>query len=110
VVLVGKKVLAINSSKRKKNTFNLLKQLKEQLHIKNIEVNIINLFDFDIKECLGCEKCLRKGNCHIEDDGTRLMEMMKNYDGIILSTPVYMGNISGKLKNFVDRTCKCCFK
>jgi len=101
-----KKLIAINSSKRKKNTYGILEQIKNQLEQKNIQVDIINLFDYQIQECLGCEVCLRKGKCIINDQTELLMSKLTEYDGIILSTPVYMGNISGKLKVFVDRTCK----
>jgi multimeric flavodoxin WrbA len=33
------------------------------------------------------------------------MEKIKLSDGIILTSPVYMENVSGKLKSFVDRSC-----
>ena len=101
-----KKVLAINSSKRKQNTYGLLEQLQKQLYEKNIEVELLNLFDYDIQACTGCEICLREGRCILRDQGEDLMEKLTEYDGLILSTPVYMGNISGKLKVFVDRTCR----
>lgn len=101
-----KKVLAINSSKRKKNTYGLLEQMKNQLGEKNIEVEILNLFDYEIQECSGCEICLTKGTCILKDQAEELMNKLREYDGLILSTPVYMGNISGKLKVFVDRTCR----
>lgn len=100
-----KRVIAINSSKRKKTTYGLLEQIKGVLNKKGVTVDIINLFDYDIKECTGCELCLRKGKCHINDDVRALMNKLTEYDGIILSTPVYMNNVSGKLKVFVDRTC-----
>jgi len=105
-VSMRKKVIAINSSKRKRNTYGLLEQIKSQLHQKNVDVDIVNLFDYDIKPCLGCEVCLRKGNCNIKDDGELLMKKLTEYDGVILSSPVYMGNISGQLKVFIDRTCR----
>jgi hypothetical protein len=35
-----------------------------------------------------------------------IMEKMKSADGIILASPIYMGNIPGDLKCFIDRTCK----
>ncbi|MBM7614550.1 flavodoxin family protein [Alkaliphilus hydrothermalis] len=103
---MNKKVIAINSSKRKRNTHQLLEQLKNQLKEKHIEVEILNLFDYEIQECIGCEVCLRKGNCSLKDDHSLLMKKLTEYDGLVLSTPVYMGNVSGKLKVFVDRTCK----
>lgn len=32
--------------------------------------------------------------------------LLKIFNGIIISTPVYMSNLSGKLKVFLDRTCR----
>ena len=101
-----KKVLAINSSIRKNNTFNLLKMIEKKLNEKDILVDFINLKDYNIKECVGCELCITKGSCNLKDDTEMLMNKLKNYDGIILGTPVYMSNLSGKLKVFLDRTCR----
>lgn len=100
------RVLAINSSSRKMNTYELISQVKEILKIHNIDVEIINLFDYDIKACIGCEHCLIKSGCVLDDQVKIIMEKIKSSDGIILTSPVYMENISGKLKTFVDRTCR----
>ena len=100
------KVIAINSSNRKMNTYDLITQVKEILKDNNIDVEIINLFDYDIKPCIGCEHCLVKGGCVLTDQVFDIMEKIKLSDGIILTSPVYMENISGKLKTFVDRTCR----
>lgn len=101
-----KKVIAINSSRRKQNTYSILQKLKAALQEKNIEVEIVNLFDYEVKDCLGCEQCLRGRGCPHKDDAQLLMDKLKEYDGIILSSPIYMGGISGKLKVFIDRTCR----
>ncbi|GAA0180316.1 flavodoxin family protein [Clostridium sediminicola] len=99
------KVLAINSSNRKMNTYGLIVQLKEILQRDNIDVEIINLFNYDIKTCIGCEHCLVKGGCVFKDQAFEIMEKIKSMDGIILTSPVYLENVSGKLKTFIDRTC-----
>lgn len=99
------KVVAITSSKRKMNTFNVVSQVKEILKKNNIEVEIINLFDYKIDTCIGCECCILKGECVLRDDTEKLMEKLIQCDGIILSSPVYLKAVSGKLKTFVDRTC-----
>lgn len=99
------KVLAINSSNRKMNTYGLIVQVKEILGKNNIDVEIINLFDYDIKTCIGCEHCLVKGGCVLKDDTFDIMDKIKSKDGIILTSPVYLENVSGKLKTFIDRTC-----
>jgi len=101
-----KKVLAINSSVRKNNTFNLLKKIEKKLNEKDITLDIINLTDYNISECIGCELCITKDICNLKDDTDILMYKLKSYDGIIISTPVYMSNLSGKLKVFLDRTCR----
>jgi multimeric flavodoxin WrbA len=101
-----KKVLAINGSKRKFNTFSLLKAICSELEKHSIETEIVNIMDFNIKGCIGCETCLRKNKCVIKDDAEVVMEKLKSCDGIILGSPVYMGNISGNLKVFIDRTCR----
>jgi multimeric flavodoxin WrbA len=88
------------------NTYRILENLKSELKQKNIEVDIINLFDYEIKECIGCEQCLRGRVCPHKDNVRLLMEKLKQYDGIILSSPIYMGGVSGKLKVFIDRTCR----
>ena len=100
------KVIAINSSNRKMNTYDLITQVKNILKDNNIDLEIINLFDYDIKPCIGCEHCLVKGGCVLTDQVFDIMEKIKLSDGIILTSPVYMENISGKLKTFVDRTCR----
>lgn len=99
-------VLAINSSKRKMNTYGLILKVQEVLSREDISVEIINLFDYDIKTCIGCEVCLIKGECIFKDDVSQIMEKIKMSDGVILTSPVYMENVSGMLKVFLDRTCR----
>ncbi|MDO4535267.1 MAG: flavodoxin family protein [Clostridium perfringens] len=100
-----KNILLINCSKRKKNTYNLLIQSEKILKNYNFNTEIINLYDYDIKFCLGCEHCILKGGCVLNDDVNTLMEKLKNCHGLIIGTPVYLNNMSGILKTFIDRTC-----
>lgn len=101
------KVIAINSGKRKKNTFGLICQVRSILENNQIDVEIIHLYDYEIKDCIGCEHCIVTDECVFKnDDVCQLMDKIKNCDGIILTSPVYLEAISGKLKTFADRTCK----
>lgn len=101
-----KKVIALHASKRKMNTYGLLMQIKELLAKEDIEVEIISLYDLEIKECIGCEKCILMGRCVLRDETEALMTKLIASDGIILSSPVYLQQVSGKLKTYIDRTCK----
>jgi len=99
------KVVMINGSPRKKRTQSLLLGLKGLLEKEDFQVEIVNLSDYEILTCRGCEVCITKGTCVINDDMDVLKGKMIDSDGLILATPVYMRHVSGTLKNFIDRTC-----
>ena len=101
-----KKVVAVNSSKRKYNTYRALESMRPIFESEGIEYEIINLHDYKINYCNGCETCIKKDYCPIDDDVNKINERLVQASGIVLSTPVYMENISGILKTFIDRNCK----
>lgn len=101
-----KKVIALHASRRKMNTYRLLVQIQQKLAQNGVEVEIFSLYDYNIQDCFGCEKCIMQDDCVHHDDAELLMNKMVAADGIILSSPVYLQQVSGKLKNFIDRTCK----
>jgi multimeric flavodoxin WrbA len=101
-----KKILIINCSFRKRNTYGVLKKINDKLEALSFNCEVINLKDYNIEFCKGCEYCISKGDCFIEDNLKVLLNKMKEAEGIIIGTPVYVNNMSGILKNFLDRTCK----
>lgn len=88
------------------NTYRLLVQIQQEMAQNDIEIEIISLYDYNIQDCFGCEKCIMQDDCIHHDDMKLLMDKMASVDGIILSSPVYLQQVSGKLKKFIDRTCK----
>lgn len=100
-----KKVLAIHTSKRKMNTYKVLLEIQEQLTKQNIKMEIVSLYDYQILDCIGCERCVITDTCVLKDDIEIIKEKIKEADGLIISSPVYLRQVSGKLKTFVDRTC-----
>ncbi|GHV84438.1 hypothetical protein AGMMS50230_00460 [Spirochaetia bacterium] len=100
---MSKKVLLMNGSARKKNTWGILQQLVQILKNHGIEGEILNLFDYRIEDCTGCESCVSHSGCSIEDDMPVLMQKIMEADGVILSSPVYMGSVTSKFKTFADR-------
>ena len=48
---------------------------------------------------------MRAGNCPLEDDMHQLIDKIIDCDGVIISSPVYMSNVTGTLKIFIDRLC-----
>jgi len=101
------KVLAVNGSHRKgKNTALMLKTVLEQLQAAGVETELVELPDYRIEFCRSCNKCLREPRCSIDDDDmTKVLgPKLQEAEGIVLGSPVYWGNVSALMKNFIDRT------
>lgn len=47
--------------------------------------------------------CTLTGTCVFDDDVVNILSRMKEADGIVLGSPVYVDNITGQMKVFVDR-------
>lgn len=107
------KVYAINGSPRKnKNTATLLQKaldgVKEAAKDKEIETEIINLYDYNYTGCKSCFACKRlEGKklwkCAVKDDIQEVLEKVSQADGIIFGSPVYFLDITGQLRSFIER-------
>lgn len=107
------KVYAINGSPRKnRNTATLIQKaldgVKASAKDKDIETEIINLYDLNYTGCKSCFACKRLegksyGKCAVKDDIHEILEKLSQADGIIFGTPVYFGNITGQLQSFLER-------
>lgn len=47
----------------------------------------------------------RNPGCPQKDDAPEILEKMVQADVIVLATPVYFYNMSGRLKTLIDRCC-----
>lgn len=101
------KILGINASPRKYgNTYKLLEIALRTARKLGAEVELIHLYDYDIKPCIGClsdEQLACRYPCVIEDDGRIILEKILKSDGLIIATPLYWYGPSGHLKNLIDR-------
>ncbi len=100
-----KKVIAILGSKRRMHTYHLLAQIGELLEMNQIDLEVIELHQYRIDACIGCECCITHGKCPLQDDQEIIMTKIESADALVLASPVYLQQITGKLKNFIDRTC-----
>lgn len=58
----------------------------------------------DINNCLGCRKCIENGGmCVIKDDFNVIFEDIKSADTVIISSPIYINQVNGLTKTFLDR-------
>ena len=69
------------------------------------ETELILLREYNIKHCEGCDVCrkIQKG-CKLKDDMQKIYPKLKEADAFVIGTPNYFKNVSGLMKDFIDRT------
>lgn len=98
------KVIGILGSARENGSTNrLMKEMMKAPAAEGAETEIYNLAKMNIGSCFGCEACRKTGNCIRKDDMHTLYGALKTADAIIIGTPIYMGEMTGQLKTFIDR-------
>ena len=99
------KVIAIHGSPRtiRSTTRKLAGLVLEGAAEAGAETGIIDLCDFRVTPCTACEGCSFTGICVYDDDVPAIVERMKEADGIVFASPVYIDNVSGQMKVFFDR-------
>jgi multimeric flavodoxin WrbA len=67
---------------------------------------LLNISDFTIQHCTGCDSCVRKKPCpqSADDDMLEIEKKLIDADGIIIAAPSYFTSVPGVLKDFIDRS------
>ncbi len=101
-------VMAVNGSPRKEksSTYHILNPLLEGMRAAGATTEVVHLGHLKIKRCLGCFLCWVKtpGKCVQQDDMADVLERFVQADLLVFGTPLYHFNVSGLMKNFIDRT------
>ena len=98
------KILGVEGSPRKNgNTKKLVKTILEGASGNGAETKFYKLTEMNISLCLGCFNCRETGTCVTNDDMQLLHEEIQTSDAIIIGSPVYMWQVSGQTKLFMDR-------
>lgn len=109
----------INGSPRKGgNTTRLLDLLEAQLADRAkalgiaLDIEKAALSGYTIGQCQGCRACFDKGEecCPLEDDISTVIGKMKTADLIVAASPVYVDDVSGMMKNMIDRLAYMCHR
>jgi len=101
-----KKVTAFVGSAHKRNTHKAVVQFLDNLKAHgDVETEIVTLSDYRLEACRGCRACFDKGEefCPLKDDRDVLLGKIAASDGVVFATPVYMFQMSGIMKTFLDR-------
>ncbi|MFC1967970.1 flavodoxin family protein [Chloroflexota bacterium] len=110
------RILGISGSPRHANTELLVGEaLKAAEEIGGVVTKLISLADYDLRPCDGCRLCFGhvKGStedeiCYNHKDADPIIKEMMNSDGLIIGSPVYTWNISGKLKCVLEKCAPLC--
>lgn len=101
------RIIVLNGSPRgaRSNTHTIVKPFLEGAQEAGAETENVFLVEKNIRHCRGCYVCWVKtpGRCIIEDDVADLIASMASADVIVLATPLYVDNVSGIMKQFLDR-------
>ena len=92
------------NSKLSKTTF-MVDNFIEGAKKAGAKVEIFKLKDYEIAHCTGCYTCWTKtpGECIFKDDMTMLREKYRSADLVVFASPLYIFNVTGIMKDFMDR-------
>ncbi len=96
-------IVAICGSPRDGNTEFTLKRILTKAGELGASTELVLLREKRIEFCDGCLSCDSSGKCKIRDDMQIIYPKLENADLIIFGSPNYFSNMSGMMKNFVDR-------
>jgi multimeric flavodoxin WrbA len=100
------KVVGVLGSPRKKGiTTVLAENFFEKARSSGAELELFTLNSLVYRGCQGCMACKgKRESCILADDMTPVLESVKEADVLVMTTPIYFGEVSSQLKGFIDRT------
>ena len=98
------KVLILNASPRiEGNTSVAINELVKTFESENVETEVIQIGNKDIRGCIACGKCGELGKCVFDDTVNEVAAKFENADGMIIATPVYYASPNATLIALLDR-------
>lgn len=104
-------IIGINGSPRKGwNTHLLLGEALRGAALAGAETEMVHLYDLHFRGCSSCFSCKRKdnpavGRCALQDDLLPVLNRIHSCDGLILGSPVYIGEVTSSMRAFIERLC-----
>lgn len=103
------KILGISAGTKNGNNDAICKEALMAAKEKGAEVQFINLWDLEIKNCTGCTACVmsmmsgKGGACVLKDDFEWLRDKMFDADGIVFAVPIFEKCAAGIFHTIMDR-------
>jgi len=84
-------------------TFTALSEAAKTLNENDVETEIVQAGNKDIRGCIACRKCKENGKCVFNDLVNETAPLFAECDGLIIGSPVYYSSPNGSLLSFLDR-------
>jgi len=106
------RVVGLNASPNEDGlTASVVKAVLEGATEAGADTRLVHMKSLRLKMCQQCEDgwglCRKEGRCVLEDDFQSVREELHGADAIVISTPVYFGEVSEVAKGFLDRLRRC---
>jgi multimeric flavodoxin WrbA len=98
-------VCVLGSPRLKGNSALLARRFCDTAQKLGAEIQTYALNQLNYRGCQACMTCKTKlDRCVLKDDLTAVLEAVREADVLVMATPIYMLDIAGQLKCFIDRT------
>ena len=98
------KVLLFNGSpKANGNTALALKEMAAIFEKEGIEAEIIHVGNREIRGCIACGSCGKKGKCVFDDLVNDVAPKFAEADGLVVGSPVYYAGANATVMAFMQR-------
>lgn len=102
----------LGSYRRNGNTAHILELVEVALTAHGAVIDRLNLGEAWLHACRGCRICFDDGEAHCpcRDDQQNIYARMQAADLLIVATPVYVNDVSGHIKTWLDRFAFVCHR
>ncbi|MFW9784337.1 MAG: flavodoxin family protein [Candidatus Heimdallarchaeota archaeon] len=106
---MDKLCLIVGSPRKNKSCNFLIDQAIDGINSTpyNFQIEKIQISDYEITPCNGCDQCLRPPNdCPLseKDDMIKLEEKILGSVALLIAAPNYFGSVSSQIKVLIDRS------
>lgn len=98
-----KVVAFVGSPRENGNTVRIVGEILKGASEAGAETKVFSLNGMNIRPCQGCFHCRGAEECATKDDMQKVYAEIKEAQAVIIGSPVYMHQVSGQTKVFMDR-------
>lgn len=85
------------------NTARALEEMRRIFAEENIETEVIEVGNQEIRGCCACQSCYKTKKCVFDDMVNEIAKKFEECDGMVVGSPVYYASANGTLTAFLDR-------